>query len=111
MSKAASKTTSAAQHEQPSIGRTVHYVMGAEQAQVATFARERAGVSNGSPILTGAHLPLVITAVLDSGNVNGKVQLDGPDEAYVSNVEYADVDDMGPDGAPLSHRWHWPERE
>lgn len=79
----------------PSIGRIVHYVLSAQDAEqinrrrttsaqiAARIADEKwplgAQAHIGNSVSEGEVYPLVITRVWDSGMVNGQVMLDGND--------------------------------
>lgn len=97
-----------------SIGRIVHYVVGANDAAEASRRRvqgaghgegwpQGAQAHTGNPVSEGGHLPMIITSVHgDAGMVNGQVFLDGNDSLWVTSRDYSEEHKAA--------TWHWPER-
>lgn len=104
--------------QKPTIGRIVHYVLTAEQAEQINQRRcamthdpswpSGAQAHVGNHASAGDELPLVITCVWpDEGGegvdgVNGQVLLDGNDQLWITSAL--------PSSGPVPGCWHWPER-
>lgn len=98
----------------PSIGRIVHYGLGAgdvarihkrredfQRYRVSADYQDTGYVAHyGQPPLTGETLPLMITRVWDDGSISGQVILDGSDTLWVNMV---------PEGEGPG-TWSWPPR-
>jgi len=101
----------------PSIGRIVHYVLSADDADKINRRRVRgAGHGDGWPagaqahsgncIAAGEHVPMIVCIVWPNEHgpnfdgVNGQAFLDGNDSYWVMGAK---------EGTELG-TWHWPER-
>lgn len=99
---------------QPTIGRTVHYVL--SQADVDRIIDGRADaisdaqarnreVCFGDPVAEGDILPMIIVKVHETSEdnlVNGHIFLDGTDVLWRENIPAATLDDG------YIGRWSWP---
>lgn len=96
----------------PTLGRTVHYRLSADDAECINRRRgdgEKSGARNGhtgyivhagNRAAEGQILPAVIVAIWEPGSVNLQVSLDGNDLYWATSRK--EGDDAG--------QWHWPER-
>lgn len=104
--------------QKPTVGRIVHFVLNAEQAEQVNRRRVAKPHEPGWPAGAQAHvgnearegdeMPLVIVRVWpDEGGpgidgVNGQVLLDGTDQLWVTSAL--------PSSGPVPGCWRWPER-
>lgn len=102
----------------PSIGRIVHYMLTAQDAaQINRRRTSKASIANriemgtwpegaqahvGHQVEVGDVLPMIVTRIEDSRNLNGQVFLDGNDTLFVTMVS---------EGEGLEGFWSWPKRE
>lgn len=92
--------------QRPSIGRIVTYRLSEQDVDVILARRHQAnahGEPHGNGVQVGDEYPMIIVRTFGSAPdsaVNGKVQLDGTDELWVTSVHRGEGE----------RHWDWPAR-
>lgn len=92
--------------EKASLGRIVHYVLNAGDAETINGRRAKRGskaaAHRGKAVESGEHVAGMVVGVNAAGEVDLKCPLNGTDEFWTTGRARDDGGGLG--------TWHWPER-